>query len=264
LLLRWHAREAEAAARLSEIERMETLGRITSSFAHDLNNLLAAIGGNVALAYRRMQPEDGSRTQLSAALEGVSRGAQMAAQLLGFARQGPAELAEEDLCEQVGRMAELLRQSAQTCELRLLVPDAPLVCAVNKGEFGRSLMNLVVNARDAMPSGGTLTIATGNFDVAEWDLARPGAGLPPGPYVMLSVTDTGCGMSPEVRARILEPFFTTKPAGKGTGLGLPTVCSIVQQAGGRITVETVPGRGSAFTIYLPQARSEAEAARHWS
>ena len=236
--------------RLDQARRLEALGQLAGGVAHDFNNYLTAILGNAELLASELPPED-PRSELVA---GITRAAEHSAaltrKLLAFGRRQVFQARVMD-------PARLLRELAPV--LRRLAGEAiqfDLDCAEDTGrvradplQLEVALVNLVSNARDAMPEGGTLTLETGNVLVDDASARR--LGVPPGAYVSISVSDTGSGMPPEVRDRIFEPFFTTKPEGEGTGLGLSSVHGIVRQSGGAISVYSEPGVGTLFRIYLP-------------
>jgi two-component system, cell cycle sensor histidine kinase and response regulator CckA len=241
---------------LIHAQKMEGVGRLAGGVAHDFNNLLTAIVGNVSLARLDMPstvPEDHAiRTDLEEIRKAGERAAALTRQLLAFASRQPIEPARLDLSAVVADSLRMLR--------RLLGEDIEIVTAlspdlgpteVDPGQIQQLLVNLAVNARDAMPDGGRLTIETRDETIRESNGTAPRE-LTPGRYVRLSVSDTGTGMTPDVRAHLFEPFFTTKEPGKGTGLGLSICHGIVRQAGGAIEVATDPGRGTRFTVLLPQ------------
>jgi CheY-like chemotaxis protein len=237
---------------------MESIGNLAGGIAHDFNNLLTVIAGCCDLAAARVS----SDPDVAESLEGIRSAAVSASaltrQLLTFSRRQIVRPRLLVLNETVNGFAKVLRRLVEESvhiEYRF-APRLPLV-RVDSGQVEQVLLNLVANARDAMPGGGTVIIETGNI-VVQPEQRPPETGLPPGAYVVLSVTDTGSGMSPEVRAHLFEPFFTTKPRGRGTGLGLATVYGIVKQSGGHIFVSSAPGKGTAFTVYLPVASSSTE------
>jgi len=245
--------QKELEAQLRQSQKMDALGQLAGAVAHDFNNLLTAIKMHAALALEEPELPGAAIGDLQEIQKAADRSATLTQQLLAFSRKQHLDLQVIDVNAIVSGLEPLLRRLiGAEIDVRPRLGTGLGHVRADAGQLEQVLMNLVVNARDAMPSGGTLTLTTANLELAEWDLKRPPTGLLPGPYVTLSVTDTGCGMSAEVRARIFEPFFTTKPAGKGTGLGLPTVYGIVQQSGGHLTVESAPGVGSTFTIYLPR------------
>ncbi|MFT3764273.1 MAG: ATP-binding protein [Minicystis sp.] len=243
-----------AESRLLQTYKLEAIGRLAGGIAHDFNNLMAIITVNSDLLRRHIPEGDpalGFLDDISAA--GV-RATALTQQLLAFSRAQPTRAAVLDLnaiVTDLGRM--LARVIGEDVVLVTRLEGKLGAVEADRGQIEQVLMNLVVNARDAMPGGGTLTIETGNEDVDEARADKLG-GLEPGPYVALTVRDTGTGMDEETLAHIFDPFFTTKGMGKGTGLGLATVYGIVKQAGGGIAVRSTPGKGTTFSIYL--ARSE--------
>jgi PAS domain S-box-containing protein len=239
-------------AQLRQAAKMEAIGRLAGGVAHDFNNLLTAIMGFGDLALANLDPQSPARADLELALEAADRAATLTSQLLAFGRKQILQPRILDLNTVVTRMEPLLRQATGE-HVRLITALAPQLGRVSAdaGQMDQILLNLTVNARDAMPSGGTLTIATGDIDLdAGYVAAHPGATA--GPHVVLSVSDTGTGMDEKVRAHLFEPFYTTKAPGMGTGLGLATVYGIVKQSGGSIWADSAPGKGTTFTIYLPR------------
>ena len=241
---------------LRQSQKLEAIGQLAGGVAHDFNNLLTAINGYSALALRRL----GEDHPISAYLEEIKKAGERATnltrQLLAFGRKQLLQPLALNLNDIVGDMIKLLK--------RLIGEDVQLVtkAGVNlkqikadPGQLEQVLVNLVVNARDAMPRGGTVTIETANI-VLDGTYASRHVGVTPGEYVMLAVSDTGVGMDHETQSHIFEPFFTTKEKGKGTGLGLSTVYGIVRQSGGNIWVYSEPGRGTTFKVYLPQVHDE--------
>ncbi len=239
---------------LVHAQKMEAVGHLTGGIAHDFNNLLMAVLGSLKLLRKRLPAEDAKARQLlDNALAGAERGTGLTRRLLAFGRRQPSQPERVELNRLVRGMADLLRNSLSAAiQLQLrLPPDLPPV-QVDPNQLELALLNLVVNARDAMPAGGTITI-TGR--VAE---PEPEA-LPPGAYTVLSVADTGEGMDEATLARATEPFFTTKPAGKGTGLGLPMVQGLALGSGGQFLLRSVPGIGTEAELWLPQAPAETAA-----
>ncbi|MBI4546204.1 MAG: response regulator [Gemmatimonadetes bacterium] len=243
---------------LRQAEKTEAIGRMAGGIAHDFNNLLTAIQGHTRL----LLDSPGCPPYIRADLEEVDRAAERAAtltrQLLAFGRKQvllPRILDLNVLITDIGKM--LGRLIGEHIDLRFeLAPHAVCVRA-DPSQLGQVLVNLVVNARDALANGGTITVETCEVEVDD-AFARRRAGLEPGSYVMLAVSDTGVGMDEETLARVFEPFFTTKQVGKGTGLGLSTVYGIVKQSGGHIEGKSQPGRGSRFDIYLPRVEPEPQ------
>ena len=241
-------RKLAEEALLLQAQKMETVGHLAGGIAHDFNNLLVVVAGNAELAHKDLPPDDPRIAEIE---DATRRGAALTRQLLSFSRRQVVLPEVLDLNAVVGEIREMLRHViGAEIELRF-EPGKPLGAVRADGSrLGQVLMNLAVNARDAMPDGGIITIATRDVALAEEDLAHP-VSLTPGRYVALSVTDTGTGMDAATRARLFEPFFTTKAPGSGTGLGLPSVLRIAEQSGGTVSVESEPGCGSTFTLYLP-------------
>ena len=244
---------AQLQAQLLQAQKLDSVGRVAGGVAHDLNNLLTAVLGYADLLDDSLVTQ-AQHSDLEQIREGAQRAAGLTRQLLSFARKQPVTLRNVDVRALVEGMRGLLRRLAgEQIDFSVTTGDRPAVVRGDPGQLEQVILNLAVNARDAMPRGGSLTISVGPLAVPE---RVPG--LPPGGHIELSVADTGCGMTPEVKQHLFEPFFTTKEPGKGTGLGLATCYGIVSQAGGRIAVESTPGRGSTFRIYLPQAPDGAQ------
>jgi two-component system, cell cycle sensor histidine kinase and response regulator CckA len=241
-----------------QAQKMEAVGRLAGGVAHDFNNLLMVISGYAEVMLARLEPDHVLREKAMAIQQASDRATTLTRQLLAFSRKQLLELKVVDINAIVADMERLLRPLiGENVEfITSLTPEAAHTRA-DAGQLEQVLMNLVVNAKDAMPAGGTLTIQTEKIAVDESHRAGP-TFIRPGHYVMLSVTDTGSGMDKETQSRIFEPFFTTKEKGKGTGLGLSTVYGIVKQTGGYVMVRSEPGHGSTFQIYLPQVDSVPE------
>ncbi|NOU29785.1 MAG: response regulator [Polyangiaceae bacterium] len=250
-------RRAEAALRRSEeqlrhAQKMEAVGRLAGGVAHDFNNILSVILSYGELVLGELQPEDPIRADIQEVCKAAGRAADLTRQLLLFSRHEVVEPKVLDLNQILGNMDKMLqRVVGEDVELRaILGPEVGRIRA-DPSHIEQVIVNLVVNARDAMPNGGKLTIETANEELDE-SFASSHLPAKPGPYVVLSVTDTGCGMDQATQNRIFEPFFTTKEQGKGTGLGLSTVFGIVQQSGGGLWVFSEVDHGTAFRIYLPR------------
>jgi signal transduction histidine kinase/CheY-like chemotaxis protein len=250
----------QSEEQLRQAQKMDAVGKLAGGIAHDFNNLLMVIRGDSDLMLRRLPPGHPLRPNAEGVREAADQAATLTRQLLAFSRKQVVAPRLVDLNGIVASIHAMLeRLLGETINLvTVTAPDLGGVKA-DPGQMEQMILNLCVNARDAMPDGGRLTIRTANADLdeeaaKEWNDARPG------PYVMLEVSDTGGGMDPETRAHLFEPFFTTKEQGKGTGLGLSTVYGTVQQSGGHISVESEPGQGSTFRVYLPRVAAPAIAA----
>ena len=248
---------AASQAALHQAQKMEAIGQLTGGVAHDFNNVLQIIGGNLQLIKLLGGVSEKSLKRIDLALAGVERGAKLSAHLLAFARRQPLQAVVIDPARVLLDMEDMLR--------RVLGPRASVESdldqdlwptAVDPGQFSNVLLNLVINARDAMSDGGTLTIRARNRTLADGAVGELAAGA----YVMIEVADTGAGMPPQVLARAFEPFFTTKPTGQGTGLGLSMAYGFVKQSGGDIVLESTPGQGTSVKIYLQRSEG-APAAR---
>lgn len=241
---------AQAASISRETQRLESLGALTRGIAHDFNNWLAVIKGYTSMLLEEMDEGDGQTDDLKVVLEASASAGDLVQQLLAFSRQqvlAPEVVDLNDLVRRVGRL--LQRVLTESVRLKQdLATDLPRVC-IDVGQMDQVIMNLAVNARDAMPNGGMLTLGTHSITLEE-DEARL-KNLEPGRYVVLSVRDTGIGMDEEMRIRVFEPFFTTKGPDRGTGLGLSSVYGIIRQSGGQIFAESVVGEGSCFRAFIP-------------
>jgi len=243
---------------LRQAQKMEAVGRLAGGVAHDFNNLLTVITGYGDRIIERLDEHDPLRRGLDAIKKAADRAASLTEQLLAFSRQQVLAPKVLDLNAVVMNMDKLLRRLiGEDIELRTVLGRTLGRIKADQSRIEQVLMNLAVNARDAMPQGGTLTIETANVDLDASYVARF-IWLVPGPYVMITVADTGCGMDLETKARLFEPFFTTKAQGKGTGLGLSTAYGIVKQSGGYIWVESEPNQGATFRICLPRVDEAVE------
>ncbi len=245
-------------AQFIEAQKMEVIGHLVSGVAHDFNNILAIIMGYSEVALGKLDPGHALRFDLVTIESAAERAVGLIRQLLIFSRKQTVQPVVLDINVVLNDLDKiLLRLIDENIEMKI-VPGKPIGrVKADSGHIGQLLMNLVVNSRDAMPNGGKLTIATNNAALDE-NFAHTHPGVIPGDYVMLSVSDTGTGMTDEVKAHLFEPFFTTKPKGKGTGLGLATCRTVVLQSGGHIGVESVLGLGTTFRIYLPRVEQALE------
>lgn len=248
----------QSEAQLRQSQKLEAVGRLAGGIAHDFNNLLTIILSYTDMVVGNPGLPVSCRTKIEEVHRAGERAAGLTRQLLAFSRQQvlqPTVLDVNDVLSGLSRM--LGRLLGEDVELHVRLGTQLDAVTADRGQLEQVLMNLVVNARDAMPDGGRITIETSNVTLNASESGDP-LGLTPGPHVLVAVTDTGHGMTEEVQARLFEPFFTTKERGKGTGLGLSTVFGIVKQSGGGIAVQTRPGAGTTFRIYLPRAEGAAE------
>jgi nitrogen-specific signal transduction histidine kinase/CheY-like chemotaxis protein len=244
---------------LQQARRMEAIGRLAGGIAHDFNNLLTIIKGYTELALKRPKISPELQADVERIEDASERAGTLVRQLLAFSRRQVLQPKLVDLNSIVLGLDKLLRRLMDEGIEMLTLPGKSIgTIKADPGQMEQVIMNLVVNARDAMPNGGRLTVETANVDL-DAAYASDHATVKPGSYVMLGVSDTGMGMSPETVAHIFEPFYTTKESGRGTGLGLSTVYGIVKQSGGYIWVYSEPGRGSSFKVYLPRVEQAPEA-----
>ena len=244
---------------LRHAQKMEAVGRLAGGIAHDFNNLLTAIRGNAELMSHRVKKDPAMAAEVGEILHAADRAASLTRQLLAFSRKQVLQPVALDMNAIVGGVSRMARRIIGT-DMQMRIDLAPSIAKVlaDPAQIEQVLLNLIVNARDAMPSGGTITVHTAN---AQLDADTPEiiqAGIAPGAFVMLAVSDEGIGMDQATQARIFEPFFTTKEPGRGTGLGLSTVYGIVRQTGGAITVDSERGKGASFKVYLPALAGEAQ------
>jgi PAS domain S-box-containing protein len=247
-------REREAAlAQLYESQKMESIGQLTGGVAHDFNNLLAVILGSLSLLKKGLPDDPRTSRLLEGAIQGAERGATLTKRLLAFARRQELKLEAVSVQKLVPDILDFLRQSVGP-NIAIVIDILPDVAPVkiDANQFELALINLAVNARDAMPNGGTLTITCRNKPAVQ----EAPAPLPRGDYVCISISDTGEGMSEATLAKAMEPFFTTKGVGKGTGLGLSMVQGLTVQSGGAMQISSAPGKGTVVTLWLPRARTE--------
>jgi PAS domain S-box-containing protein len=242
---------------LRQAQKMEAIGNLTGGMAHDFNNLLGIIVGNLDLARDQIGDDQELREIVGEALDAAWRGADLTRRLLAFARRQPLRPARVEVNELIADTARLLRRLlGEDVEITLDLADGVWPVVVDPAQLEASLANLATNARDAMPRGGRLIIATANKQL-DADYVATHTDATVGDFAMIEVSDTGCGMSPEIQRQIFEPFFTTKSVGKGTGLGLSMVFGFLRQSNGHVNVYSEPGVGTTFRLYLPRAAGAA-------
>lgn len=260
-------RREQAESALRQAQRMEAVGNLTGGIAHDFNNLLMVILGNLEIAKKQLDNwNDTSRQRLERVIGNATQGAQRAAtltqRLLAFARRTPLDPKPVNPAKLITGISDLLRRAlGETIDLEVVGAGVLWMAEADPAELESAVLNLALNARDAMPMGGKLTIETGNTYLDE-NYVRQGHDVIPGQYVMIAVSDTGTGMSREVAERAFEPFFTTKESGQGTGLGLSQVYGFVKQSGGHVKIYSEPGLGTSVKIYLPRSLAAAEETLH--
>jgi PAS domain S-box-containing protein len=256
------ARQQEQAL-LYQAQKMETVGQLTGGIAHDFNNLLLVIGGTLEMLQDELSGRPTAQSLISMALMATERGARLNQQLLAFARKQPLVPVVVDINVLIREEAELLRRSlGEHFEVGMVLGGGLWRATVDKGQLQNALLNLAVNARDAMPEGGKVTIETSNAHL-DRSYAAQHHDVPAGQYVLIAVSDTGHGMSREVQARAFEPFFTTKGLGQGTGLGLSMIYGFVKQSGGHLKLYSEVEHGTTVKIYLPRAHPDVVAAAGW-
>jgi two-component system, cell cycle sensor histidine kinase and response regulator CckA len=243
---------------LRQSQKMEAVGRLAGGIAHDFNNLLTVIHGHCEISLLQLQGNNPLREDIVEIKKAGDRAANLTRQLLAFSRRQIMEMKVIDVNFLLRELEKMLRRvMGEDIELVTVLDDHLGKIKMDPGQMEQVVLNLAINARDAMPSGGTFVLETTNVHLDD-AYARAHISVEPGHYVMLSVTDTGSGMSPQVKERLFEPFFTTKEKGKGTGLGLSTVYGIMKQSGGNIWVYSEPGHGTTFRIYMPRVDQEAD------
>ncbi len=252
----------EAHERMRQSQKMEAVGQLTGGIAHDFNNMLAVVVGSLELLRRRVGPDDArAHRYVDAAMDGARRAATLTQRLLVFSRQQPLQPESVDANKLVAGMSELLRRAlGSDVQLETVLAGGLWRAHTDPNQLENAILNLSVNARDAMPNGGRLTVETQNAHLDERYVAAQ-LGLAAGQYVLIAVTDTGTGMTEAVRARAFDPFFTTKEVGKGTGLGLSQVYGFVKQSGGHVRIYSEPGHGTSVKIYLPRLNGGIDALR---
>jgi PAS domain S-box-containing protein len=252
----------ETEEQLRQSQKMEVVGQLTGGIAHDFNNMLTGIIGAMAIVRRRIAAgrlDDVDRF-IDAATNSAQRAAALTHRLLAFSRRQSLDRQATDIRELVISMEDLLRRTlGEQVALSIVFSETPLKAMTDANQLENALLNLAINARDAMPGGGQLTIEADNVLLAEADILRSEE-VKPGSYTVISVTDTGTGMSRETMGKAFEPFFTTKPIGQGTGLGLSMIYGFAQQSGGHVRLSSEIGKGTTIKLYLPSAESTANVA----
>ncbi|MDQ9170743.1 PAS domain S-box protein [Oxalobacteraceae bacterium R-40] len=237
----------QANAALFQAQKMEALGQLTGGVAHDFNNLLAVLSSSLDVISVKLKNQDDLRL-LESMQRAIERGSMLTQQLLSFARRQPLQTEVININRLIGSFEAVLRRAGNSAiDFQIAMGAELRSVEIDTARFEASLLNLVVNARDAMPNGGQLAIITGNVDLGDGEVNQ----LPAGAYICVTVADTGTGMPPDVASRVFEPFFTTKEVGKGTGLGLSQVYGFITQSGGDVKIDTSVGKGTAIHLYLP-------------
>ncbi len=242
-------RDLQLQLQLAESQKMEAIGTLAGGIAHDFNNILAGLLGGLTLLDIELQPTNENHGFIQDMMDLVTRGSDLTRQLLGFARRGKYDVRPLDLARVVAKTSAMFGRTRKEVSIHLDFPPGLMAVLMDHTQIEQVLLNLFLNAAQAMPHGGTLEVRAENADLSD-STTRPSA-LGPGPFVKLAVQDTGVGMDAATQARIFEPFFTTKEPGKGTGLGLASVYGIVRSHGGFITVDSALGKGTTFSVYLP-------------
>ncbi|RDJ03245.1 hybrid sensor histidine kinase/response regulator [Rhizobium grahamii] len=256
-------REAAASLRKTELalqqaQKMEAIGNLTGGVAHDFNNLLQIVGGNLQLLVKDVAGNERAQSKISNALAGVDRGSKLAAQLLAFGRRQALDPRVVNVGRLIRAVDEMLRRTiGEGIEVETVISGGLWNTLIDPMQIENAVLNLAINARDAMDGFGRLTIEAGNAYIDD-AYARQHQDVEPGQYVSLSVTDTGTGMPPELIEKVFEPFFSTKPEGKGTGLGLSMVYGFVRQTGGHVKIYSEPGHGTTVKIYLPRSMQQED------
>jgi signal transduction histidine kinase/CheY-like chemotaxis protein len=255
------AKRSEAEVRLSEGQKLQAIGQLAGGVAHDINNMLSVIVGSLEMLLEAPQGSEQFRALVERSIEATHKSADLTRALLAFARKQTLIPQVTDVNALVGGIVSLLRRTlGEPIEIDLQLDPELWLCTIDRGQLESAILNLAINARDAMPGGGSLTISTVNAELAEQSAGEGDVALS-GPYVMIQVADTGVGMPAEIASRAFEPFFTTKDMGKGTGLGLSMVYGFARQSGGMARISSEAGRGTVVTLYLPRAASGTAADR---
>jgi signal transduction histidine kinase len=241
---------------LHHAQKLEAIGQLTGGIAHDFNNLLTVVVANLELLDSRLDAESGLKKYVERAMKGATRGAELTQQLLAFARRQPLRPTSLNVPERMSGLSEMMRATlGQTVHVEFAVPSLLWPVEADPTQLDSAVLNLAINARDAMPQGGLLTVHARNVTLDAQAQARLGD-VEVGDYVAIAVTDTGTGMTPEVRRAAFDPFFTTKPIGQGSGLGLSQVYGFIKQSRGHVTLDSEPGVGTTVTLYLRRAAAD--------
>ncbi len=252
------AEQADAEAQLRQSQKMEAVGKLTGGVAHDFNNVLQIISGNLQLLARDTAGNQRAEQRLQTAMAAVTRGSKLASQLLAFGRRQPLAPKVVSLGRLIRGIDDMLRRAlGEGIEIETIIAGGLWNTYVDAAQVENAILNLAINARDAMNGHGRLTIEVGNASLDDAYAAQH-VDVAAGQYVLLAVSDTGCGIPPELLERVFEPFFTTKPEGSGTGLGLSMVYGFVKQSGGHIKIYSEPGSGTTMRIYLPRSRARED------
>jgi len=252
-------RREATEGQLRQAQKMEALGQLTGGIAHDFNNMLAIIIGNLDMLLRRLSDDEARRRLVEQALEGAQRATRLTQSLLAFSRQQPLEPRSLDVNKTVAEMSRLFRSTlGEGVTIETVLAGGLWPALIDRVQLESAVLNLAINARDAMPKGGKLTIETANAFLDE-AYARADGTVAAGQYVLLALTDTGGGMTADVIAKAFDPFFTTKAVGQGTGLGLSQVHGFVKQSGGHVKIYSEPDKGTTVKLYLPRSRLPADA-----
>jgi len=245
-----------ADEQLSQSQKMEALGELTGGVAHDFNNILAVIRGNLDLIALQLRSGGNVADYLQPAVDATARAATLTKRLLAFARRQPLNLSDVDIHGLVSGMSDMLHSSlSEAVEIEIVSNPDESICHIDSAQLEQVILNLAINARDAMPTGGRLRISVGNITLDR--AAVKGMDIEPGDFVELSVNDTGTGIPAEILDQMFEPFFTTKEAGKGTGLGLSMAFGFIKQSGGHILAESTLGEGTTFRLFLPRIEAKS-------
>jgi signal transduction histidine kinase len=247
------AERAKAEEALRQSQKMEAIGQLSGAMAHDFNNHLMIIKGNLHFIQRKLASPESNR-HIQSAMEGINRAAALTQRILAFSRKQDLSPTRVQLSELINGMGDLIRNSLREDIEIARNFRASWSVIVDRNQMENVILNLVINARDAMPTGGKLYLATEDIQVEGGVIGT--TDIPAGRYVRLVISDTGAGMSEEIRAKALDPFFTTKPVGQGTGLGLSMTSGFVSQSGGYMNIESAVGRGTTIEIYLPWASKD--------